>query len=301
MIFFRKKAKIRAAACADIVAQSDDAIVTIDSYHDILFFNAAAERLFGRKAGDTLGKRFEMLLSDQGQVDDAGRLNDIFASADVHAAPLRASLRGPENAAFDADLRVVKTVVGKETYVSAVIRDASAAQKTEDELLRLAATDPLTGACNRREFMALSEREIGRAARYSHPVSVLMLDLDHFRRINDTYGHAAGDKVLQRFAMLCANGLRNVDVFGRWDGEEFAALLPETDIQGASVIAERLRRIVADNVLTVQDHKINFTVSIGVAECKPGDIGIDSAIGRADSALYDAKKAGRDRISVFRN
>jgi len=181
------------------------------------------------------------------------------------------------------------------------VRDISKNRKTEEELLRLASTDPLTGAFNRREFTAIAEREALRANRYHHPLSVLMLDLDHFKRLNDTYGHSAGDKALQRFTMICTNALRNVDVFGRWGGEEFVALLPETDIQGATVIAERLRKLTADNLLTYNDHKISFTTSIGIAEFKDGETSIDGVLSRADNAVYDAKKAGRDRISVFRN
>jgi diguanylate cyclase (GGDEF)-like protein len=129
----------------------------------------------------------------------------------------------------------------------------------------------------------------------------MMLDLDHFKRLNDTYGHAAGDKALQRFTTLCCNALRNIDIFGRWGGEEFVALLPETDAEGAAVIAERLRKTVSENVLMYNDHRISLTVSIGIAQYRPDEIAIDAPLGRADTAVYDAKKAGRNRISVYRN
>jgi diguanylate cyclase (GGDEF)-like protein len=184
---------------------------------------------------------------------------------------------------------------------AAIVRDISEDKKTEDELLRLAATDPLTGAFNRREFTSLANQESQRSNRYNHPLSIMMLDLDHFKKLNDTYGHAAGDKALQRFTTLCCNALRTVDVFGRWGGEEFVTLLPETDIEGATVIAERLRKLVSQSVFVYNEEKISFTASIGIAQYRSGEMTLDGPLGRADSAVYDAKKAGRNRISVYRN
>jgi diguanylate cyclase (GGDEF)-like protein len=149
--------------------------------------------------------------------------------------------------------------------------------------------------------MTLAEQESMRAGRYGRPLSILMLDLDHFKRLNDTYGHAAGDKALQRFTTLCTNALRNVDIFGRWGGEEFVALLPETDAEGASIIAERLRKLLSQSTLVFNDQKISYTVSIGIAQFRPNEVSVEGPLSRADAAVYDAKKAGRNRISVYRN
>jgi diguanylate cyclase (GGDEF)-like protein len=210
--------------------------------------------------------------------------------------------RRKDGSEFAASVSIMRTgsALIKSGY-AAVIRDISENKKTEDELLRLAATDPLTGAFNRREFSSLADQESQRANRYNHPLSIMMLDLDHFKRLNDTHGHAAGDKALQRFTTLCCNALRTVDIFGRWGGEEFVTLLPETDAEGAVIIAERLRKIVSQSVLIYNDHKISLTTSIGIAQYRSGEVTLEGPLSRADSAVYDAKKAGRNRISVYRN
>lgn len=294
-----------AALCARIVQGAQEAIIAVDAEHEVIIYNKGAERIFGYTEAEMLGRPLSRLLPDRLHLQQDTMLQDTGFGGDI--------IRNPEDGSqqitclrkngdeFIAAASIFDIGGAGDRVQALVIRDISQNRRAEEELLRLAATDPLTGAYNRREFTAIAEREARRSSRYHHPLSILMLDIDHFKRLNDTYGHAAGDKALQRFTLLCTNTLRNVDVFGRWGGEEFVALLPETDIQGAAVIAERLRKLTAENVLTVGDHKISFGVSIGVAEFKDGETGIDAALGRADSAVYDAKKAGRDRISVYRN
>jgi two-component system, cell cycle response regulator len=304
MVLFGKKEKM-AALCSQIVARADDAIIAIDRNHDIVLFNAGAEKIFGYSVEEVMGERLDMLLPERFQIQhdmmiqEFGMSHGATKAADERSHQIFGRRKNGEE--FIASAAIFVLGSGDEKFFATILRDVSHNRKTEEELLRLAATDPLTGTFNRREFTAIAEREALRSSRYHHSLSILMLDLDHFKRLNDTYGHAAGDKALQRFTMICANALRNVDVFGRWGGEEFVALLPETDIQGATIIAERLRKLTSDNVLTFNDHKISFTVSIGIAEFKDGEVTIDQALSRADSAVYDAKKAGRDRISAFRN
>lgn len=304
MVLFGKKEKM-AALCSQIVARADDAIIAIDRNHDIVLFNAGAEKIFGYSVEEVMGERLDMLLPERFQIQhdmmiqEFGMSHGATKAADERSHQIFGRRKNGEE--FIASAAIFVLGSGDEKFFATILRDVSHNRKTEEELLRLAATDPLTGTFNRREFTAIAEREALRSSRYHHSLSILMLDLDHFKRLNDTYGHAAGDKALQRFTMICANALRNVDVFGRWGGEEFVALLPETDIQGATIIAERLRKLTSDNVLTFNDHKISFTISIGIAEFKDGEVTIDQALSRADSAVYDAKKAGRDRISAFRN
>lgn len=304
MVLFGKKEKL-ADICQQIVARSEDAIVAVDGNSEIVLFNAGAEKVFGYRAEETIGEKLDMLLPERFHIQHDMMLHEFGASSAIGKPSGERSHqifgRRKSGEEFVASAAIFDLSRGDQKFFATVMRDVSQSRKTEEELLRLAATDPLTGSFNRREFTAIAEREALRANRYHHALSVLMLDLDHFKRLNDTYGHSAGDKALQRFTMICTNALRNVDIFGRWGGEEFVALLPETDIQGATVIAERLRKLTADNLLTFNDHKINFTVSIGIAEFKDGETDIDAALGRADSAVYDAKKAGRNRISVFRN
>jgi diguanylate cyclase (GGDEF)-like protein/PAS domain S-box-containing protein len=304
MFLTGKKARM-AAISAQIVDLAEDAVVIIDATHVIVSFNTGAERMFGYGQKEVIGERLDILLPERFQlqhdvmVDEFGQTPDLTRQMGQRNRQIYG--RRKDGNEFVASAQIMRVGDSGHRYYAAILRDVSESKKTEEELLRLAATDPLTGALNRREFTLLADREALRSNRYHHALSLLMMDLDQFKRLNDTYGHAAGDKVLQRFTTLCTNTLRNVDFFGRWGGEEFVALLPETDIEGAAVIGERLRKLVAESVLTYHDHKINFTVSLGIAQYKDGETTLDGPLGRADSAIYDAKKAGRNRISVFRN
>lgn len=304
MFLTGKKARM-AAISAQIVNLAEDAVVIIDATHVIISFNTGAERMFGYPAKEVIGERLDVLLPERFQlqhdvmVDEFGQTPDLTRAMGQRNRQIYG--RRKDGNEFVASAQIMRVGDAGHRYYAAILRDVSESKKTEEELLRLAATDPLTGALNRREFTLLADREALRSNRYHHALSLLMMDLDQFKRLNDTYGHAAGDKVLQRFTTLCTNTLRNVDIFGRWGGEEFVALLPETDIEGAAVIGERLRKLVAESVLTYHDHKINFTVSVGIAQYKDGETSLGGPLGRADSAIYDAKKAGRNRISVFRN
>jgi len=157
-------------------------------------------------------------------------------------------------------------------------------------------TDALTGVNNRRHFSELLEAEIERSRRYSSCLSVMMFDLDHFKRVNDTYGHAAGDEALRTFTRtLQQSGLRKNDFWGRLGGEEFALALPETGIDNALIPAERIRSLLEET--SIQHDLVTFriTVSIGISQYQPGDT-IESVLGRADQAMYKAKQTGRNKI-----
>lgn len=176
--------------------------------------------------------------------------------------------------------------------------DALAAlEAAQQDLIRQARTDFLTGAANRQHFMETAERAWLRAQRDHAPISILMIDIDHFKRVNDTYGHLAGDDVLRAFAAVCCDTLRPSDLFGRLGGEEFAAVLPRADLPGAQEAAERLRAAVAGLETEAGGLRLRITISIGVAQ-STGDDRLDDAIARADAALYAAKQAGRNRVAA---
>ncbi|MBP2310945.1 diguanylate cyclase [Azospirillum soli] len=166
------------------------------------------------------------------------------------------------------------------------------------QLLEQAHTDPLTGAANRRFFLERAQEEIARSRRYGHPLSVLMTDIDHFKRINDTHGHAAGDEALKRFANLLRDDLRPSDLIGRYGGEEFVVLLPETELADAPAVAERLRAKVEGAELVHDGISFHMTVSIGVAAVDLRDGMIEAALNEADAALYRAKETGRNRVVI---
>jgi len=161
-----------------------------------------------------------------------------------------------------------------------------------------AITDSLTGLHNRRHFLELAELEFHRARRYQHPLSAMMLDIDHFKRVNDTYSHALGDQVIQAVAALCRENLRDIDLMGRYGGDEFVALVPEVNLDDARKAAERLRKIIADAPIDTERGPLNITISIGVVALTPDYLDFASLLNQADAALYTAKNAGRNRVEA---
>ncbi|MBI3516666.1 MAG: GGDEF domain-containing protein [Proteobacteria bacterium] len=168
---------------------------------------------------------------------------------------------------------------------------------SESVLKRLATTDPLTGTLNRRHFMELMSREQRRAERYNAVYSVLMIDIDHFKRVNDTHGHQVGDLAIQAMSDACQKALRPTDLLARYGGEEFIITLTHTDQPGAAKVAERLRESVTQIELATEKGVLKFTVSIGVCTFFKRSL-LEEIIGRADQALYQAKTSGRNRVCL---
>ena len=165
-------------------------------------------------------------------------------------------------------------------------------------LERLAASDSLTELANRRSFFEHAAAEVQRAHRYGHPLALQMLDIDHFKSINDHFGHATGDEVLRRLAGVLRANLRHNDVAARIGGEEFVVLLPETQLEDAALHAERLRMAIAGLRIPFDQTTISVTVSIGVAALDTGEFSAEPMLIRADSGLYRAKQDGRNRVQV---
>jgi diguanylate cyclase (GGDEF)-like protein/PAS domain S-box-containing protein len=165
-------------------------------------------------------------------------------------------------------------------------------------LERLATTDHLTGLLNRRAFLDATEREIRRAHRYGQPLALIMLDVDHFKRINDGHGHPAGDEVLRRIAATCRGMLRDGDLMGRLGGEEFAITLVQPPLQVATAVAERLRKAVSELDIEFGGERLAVTISLGIAEVGEGIVSLDHLISKADACLYTAKREGRNRACV---
>lgn len=185
------------------------------------------------------------------------------------------------------------------TQILVVARDVTLNKKLTMELELRAHVDFLTQLNNRGRFMQLAEAELARAVRYGTSVSVLMLDVDHFKKVNDTHGHKVGDQALVRLAEVCKSTLRPFDIIGRLGGEEFAVLLPQTDAQRALEVAERLRAAIADMpVPLAHGLPLHFTVSIGVSTQTSAADNLDTLLSRADAALYAAKAQGRDCVLI---
>lgn len=184
---------------------------------------------------------------------------------------------------------------GEIKHFVAIKDDISERKRLEAKLIELARTDPLTGLANRRALMENLTAELDRMRRHARPLSVLMLDIDFFKRVNDQHGHAAGDRVLKVVANLLRDNVRTTDALGRIGGEEFAIATVETDGDAARELAERIRAAVATTPIGTGSHPIRVTISVGIAVARDDDTA-DSVLSRADTALYAAKAAGRNRI-----
>jgi diguanylate cyclase (GGDEF)-like protein len=165
-----------------------------------------------------------------------------------------------------------------------------------EEIYRMTIIDGLTGICNKRYFLDELARETARAARYQRHLSLIMFDIDHFKSVNDTWGHLAGDAVLAHLARIIRERTRKDEIFARWGGEEFAILLPESPLDAAVGYAETLRRMVEDSRVEFGSMPIRITISMGVASIRGEDMSVDAFIQLADRQLYRAKREGRNRV-----
>ena len=177
-------------------------------------------------------------------------------------------------------------------------RDITTIKQTEAKLKDLASRDPLTGVANRRYFFEHANQEYSRSKRLSTPLSIAVLDVDYFKQINDQYGHAMGDAVLKSLCNVIQSMLRDIDIFARIGGEEFALLLPHTNLEGAVLLTKRLQQTISDGNHALMGSEIKFTISVGVATLKTADTCIEECMIRADTAMYKAKKNGRNRVEV---
>jgi len=190
----------------------------------------------------------------------------------------------------------LRDAAGRLSHFVSVREDVSERKEREAGLQRLACVDALTGISNRRHLMERAEYERQRAERFDLPMTLLMLDVDHFKAINDRYGHATGDLAIRAVAQVCGDGMRDGDVAGRYGGEEFAVILPGTQLKGGRELAERLRRRIAAIEIEGPDGRpFRLTASVGVAEFRAGDR-LEEIFTLADAALYRAKRLGRNRV-----
>lgn len=267
-----------------LVARQDDG--------QMLFVNRKACLLLGESANALRKSKMYDYFARAEDRDDFISL--LTAIKEVREQEIH--LRAGNGRDFLAEVAAISIDYNGQAAVLLALNDISARKQLEAELFQQASTDPLTGISNRRYFIARGEQELRRARRFARPLSVMMLDLDHFKSVNDTYGHAGGDAVLQQMVQTAMRCLRNTDAIGRLGGEEFAVLMPETDLNAAVEVANRLRQTLADTAITYGEKIIRCTVSIGVAILQPADHDIDALLNRADQALYMAKQDGRNRV-----
>lgn len=282
-----------------VVDSAHDAIVTANVDGRIEMMNRAARRMFGLD-DSVIGQPLDVLIPEGDRVRHrrhfiAFRDGPVASRTMQERATVRA--RRSDGSEFPAEVTIAKIDLGTSMELTAVLRDVSERVRLIEELRVAAATDTLTGIANRRRIDEAVRAELLRCERFGHAMSVLLVDIDRFKCINDAWGHAAGDETLRGLSARMGGILREVDMIGRWGGDELLVVLPETRLDGALTVAEALRRAAGGWALEREPGRwIRATVSIGVAAWRPGD---DAAqlVQRADAAMYRAKREGRDRVS----
>ncbi|QNM96883.1 sensor domain-containing diguanylate cyclase [Chitinimonas koreensis] len=264
---------------------------------EILAANQSAGLLFGCSAAQLTGRPVDSLyLRGEHHAEIAAQLAQHKALSEYEL-----KLKRCDGESFWASLSASLIEYQGETAYFVGFIDISERKAAQETLWRRATIDPLTGVANRGYFLERAQQEWQRALRYDHPLGLMLLDLDHFKSINDRYGHDAGDRVLRAFTDAIRQQLRETDLLGRLGGEEFAVLLPEENERGLLDAAERLRAVTAATAIKLPGGSVlSVTVSIGCTLSESTSPDVDSLLKEADLALYAAKRDGRDRVARYR-
>jgi len=286
-----------------LVENTNDVIMVMDatSLSDggpkIVYVNPAFEKLMGYTADEVLGHNPKMLQGTDTDRKTRYRIRQAMRQGKgIRTQILNYSKHG-DALWLDINMVPLYDAQGKLTYYAAIERDLTEHKKLQSELENMATTDGLTGLANRQSFLHRAEKIFLRAQRLALPLSVVMIDIDHFKSINDHHGHAVGDTVLQQITEICQGSLRGSDFMGRLGGEEFALLLPDTPLANAMYVAERMREQLSKTPIPlVGGVTLGITASFGVATMNETDTEFNHLLERADIAMYHAKHGGRNSV-----
>lgn len=273
----------------------------LDEDERIRYVNPAGASLTGYAIHELLGRPFSMLMDDEQATRHAARVKryaERGGPSTILGQVREFQLRHRSGEMIDIELKAFPLDAndGERRLFGGLISDNRDRKTLESQLRRRATQDPLTGCLNREGFFPQAEQALEQARAQQRPVGLLLLDIDHFKRVNDRYGHQAGDRVLERFAAELKAQLGDDDLLGRYGGEEFVVLLPDIVPGRVLETAERLRQRIETLELVVDGRTVNTTISVGCAVLEDGD-DIDLLVARADRALYRAKRAGRNRVA----
>ncbi|TMO56077.1 sensor domain-containing diguanylate cyclase [Pseudoalteromonas phenolica] len=266
-----------------------------DEDRRFLYVNSKVADLFGLDSKEIIGQKEQDILSEE--TAEHFHLSDSKVVLDQQVLRVEETVIDNEQKYHYLSVKVPVTMAGKRSLIG-FSTDVTEIYKLKEEFKRLANTDDLTGIYNRRYFLKEAEKAYSIFKRQNMEVSLLTFDVDYFKKINDRYGHPVGDEVLQNLTAIVACLLRKEDIFARIGGEEFAILLPCTDITSANRVAERVRREV-ESSLFCGIQKIQLTVSIGLTEFSSKDTSFDDVFSRVDKALYKAKESGRNCVTFL--
>jgi diguanylate cyclase (GGDEF)-like protein/PAS domain S-box-containing protein len=315
-----KESELRYRAVAQSASES---IVSANSDGQIVGWNHGAEITFGYSETEALGQSLTMLMPVHFREEHQAGMERVLSGGEKHVIGKTVELQGlrRDGSEFPIEMSLAEWQASGGKFYTAIIRDITERKQAEEELRRsreeiqrvnveletalvhatqLARTDTLTGVNNRRYLFELAEQAFAVAARYQQTLSVIMFDIDHFKKVNDTFGHAAGDLALQKIAQVVCAEIRATDVIGRYGGEEFVVILPMTDAQHTYQLGERIREAAAAASVPTPKGDVAVTLSIGIAEMLHSAQfeSAENMINRADKALYAAKQAGRNRTVI---
>lgn len=287
-----------------LVENTNDVIMVLDDTPledggpNIVYVNPAFEQLMGYTAQEVVGQNPKLL---QGPgTDDKTRFE--IRDAMRHGKGIRTQILNYDKHGkelwLDINMVPLFDADGELAYYAAIERDLTEYKRLQSHLENMATTDSLTTLPNRAALMDCAAKEFDRARRYIHPLSVVMIDVDHFKSVNDKHGHAVGDQVLRALGEICQRGLRGSDLLGRVGGEEFVLLLPDTPQANAAYVAERMREQLAKSPITMGTLTLAVTASFGVACLSEQDADFSAILKRADEAMYLAKQNGRNQVQV---
>ena len=290
-----------------IVAKTNDAVIVTkadpisEPGPEIVYVNDAFSRLTGYSREEALGRSPRFLQGEETDPSSTAAIRDGLRDAQPVQTVLKNYCKSGEGYWVDLNIFPLKDAKSKVTHYAAIERAVAEAADRAWWSLGRPGADSLTGASDRMIFLAHAGQEVSRAKRYGDPLALAILDLDHFKAINETYGRAAGDAVLQAFSATCNSILRGSDIFARIGGEEFAVLMPSTAPEAARATMERVRRDLAATPIHWGGRSIQPSVSIGLATYLPFDESIEPIMQRADAALVQAKSDGRNPIAAATN
>jgi len=281
-----------------IVDTAVEGIITISERGIIESINQAAEAIFGYSSEQALGRNIKFLMPEPYHNEHDGYLENYLRTGQAKIIGIGREVTGlrKDGSTFPMSLSVSEVGLGEQRIFTGIVQDITERKRLQAELIHLATTDPLTGASNRGHFMERAQEELARSQRYNHPFAFLLMDIDHFKSVNDSYGHPAGDEALRALTRTCLSTLRETDIFGRFGGEEFAAILVESDPESAHQVAERIRQNLASLDVEDDNQTFRFTVSIGLTCVENGEPDLEKIMKSADVALYEAKRSGRNCV-----
>ena len=290
--------------CRSLVEHANDIVMVMDTTPIeeggpyIVYVNPIFEKLMGYSNNEVVGQSPSMLNGPETDRHTRYKIRKALREGKEIRTEIMNYTKNGDPLWLDINIFPLYDNHGNLEYFAAIERDLTEQKRLQARLEKMATIDPLTELPNRQHILKMARREFSRSQRYHRPFSILMIDIDHFKKINDEYGHSGGDQVLQQLGQICGLELRDPDMLGRLGGEEFVLLLPDTPKANAVHVAERIRERLASSLLNIEKHSLHVTASIGVAELNEYDSEFSDMLDRADMAMYDAKQAGRNKVKA---